>query len=114
MLLVEQMAQEPNLCGEAFNFSNEMQMTVSQLVRKILAVMQSDLKPDIRNEASNEIRNQYLDAAKARRVLGWHPIFSLEESLERTVSWYKELLLNPKFLPSGTPVGYASLPTLSP
>ena len=114
MLLVEQMAQEPNLCGEAFNFSNEMQMTVLQLVRKILAVMQSDLQPDIRNEACNEIRDQYLSAAKARRVLGWNPVFSLEEGLERTVSWYGELFANPKLLRSDIAVGYADLTTLSP
>ena len=114
ILLAERMAQEPALRGEAFNFSNEMRMTVLQLVRKLLAVMESDLQPDIRNEASNEIRDQYLSAAKARGMLGWRPVFSLEDGLERTVSWYRELLLNPKLLRSDIPVGYADLTTLSP
>ena len=53
--------------GEAFNFSNELQVTVLDLVRQILRLMGSDLEPDVRNEASNEIRHQYLSAAKARR-----------------------------------------------
>ncbi len=32
MLLAEQLADEPELAGEAFNFSNEMQVTVLELV----------------------------------------------------------------------------------
>ncbi len=75
--------------GEAFNFSNEIQMTVSDVVEKILMLMGSDLKPDIYNEASNEILHQYLSAEKARRRLGWAPLFNIEQGLEHTVNWYK-------------------------
>ena len=38
--------------------------------------MESDLQPEIRNEASNEIRHQYLSAEKAREMLGWQPLFT--------------------------------------
>jgi CDP-glucose 4,6-dehydratase len=51
--------------------------------------MDSDLKPVIRNEASNEIKHQYLSAAKARDVLKWGPMFSLEQGLDRTIAWYR-------------------------
>ena len=64
-------------------------MTVLELVGRILAVMGSTLEPDVRNEASNEIRDQYLDATKARTVLGWAPAFTFEASLRATVDWYK-------------------------
>ena len=50
--------------------------------------MGSRLEPDVRNEASHEIRDQYLDAAKARRMLGWTPGFTLEAGLRETVDWY--------------------------
>ena len=40
--------------------------------------MQSGLTPDVRNEASNEIRHQWLSAAKARELLHWKPLFTLE------------------------------------
>ena len=67
-------------------------MTVLELVERILKLMGSDLKPEIRNEAHNEIRRQYLSAAKARRLLGWRPLFTLEEGLQRTIAWYKNFL----------------------
>jgi CDP-glucose 4,6-dehydratase len=90
MLLAERLAENPALRGEAFNFSNELQMTVLELVREILRRMGSALTPEIRCEASNEIRHQYLSAEKARRVLGWRPLFTLDEGLERTIAWYRE------------------------
>lgn len=92
MLLAERLAENPQLKGEAFNFSNESQVTVLQLVERILALMQSKLVPSVRNEAKNEIRHQYLSAAKARRVLGWAPRFTLDDGLQRTIAWYRDFL----------------------
>ena len=92
MLLAEQLHLRPELRGTAFNFSNEIQVTVLDLVRRILCAMGSTLEPDIRDEASNEIRHQYLSAARAREVLGWSPLFTLEEGLDRTIAWYREYL----------------------
>jgi CDP-glucose 4,6-dehydratase len=90
MLLAESLSANPSLAGEAFNFSNELQISVLEIVQKILDLMQSGLRPDIRNEASNEIRHQYLSAAKAREKLGWRPLFTLEQALGSTIHWYQE------------------------
>ena len=92
LLLAEQLARNPEMKGEAFNFSNEIQVTVLELVNRLLNLMGSHLEPDVRNEASHEIRHQCLSAEKARRVLGWHPLFTLEEGLQKTVPWYTEFL----------------------
>jgi CDP-glucose 4,6-dehydratase len=92
MLLAERLASNRDLRGQAFNFSNEIQIGVLDLVRQILTMMGSSLQPDIRGEATNEIRHQYLSAAKAREVLGWRSQFTLEEGLRRTIGWYREFL----------------------
>jgi CDP-glucose 4,6-dehydratase len=89
MLLAEQLAAKPELKGEAFNFSNEIQMTVCEIVDELLRLMGSNLKVDIFNETNNEILHQYLSAEKARTQLGWSPLFTLEEGLGRTIAWYK-------------------------
>ena len=89
MLLAERLAADPALRGEAFNFSNEEERTVLDLIGKILARMSSHLVPEVRNEASNEIRRQVLSAEKARRVLGWKPLYGLDEGLDRTIAWYR-------------------------
>ena len=50
------------------------------------------LKPDVQNIASGEIREQYLSAEKAHKVLKWQPKYTLEEGLKETIEWYKEYL----------------------
>jgi CDP-glucose 4,6-dehydratase len=92
MLLAEKQAGDPALKGQAFNFSNEIQVTVLDLVRKILSLMDSELEPLIENSATGEIRRQYLSADKARARLGWKPLFTLDQGLERTIEWYREFL----------------------
>jgi len=92
LLLAQRLAEMPALAGQAFNFSNELQWTVLQMVEQVLTLMKSTLLPDIRSEASNEIRVQYLSARKARDMLGWQPRFAPEEALRRTIDWYKEFL----------------------
>jgi len=91
-LLAERLASEPALAGQAFNFSNEIQVTVLDMVRRIIGLMHGTMDPDVRNEAVHEIRHQYLSAAKAREVLGWRPLFTLDEGLQRTVAWYERFL----------------------
>lgn len=92
VLLAERLAERPELRGQAFNFSNEIQLSVIDLVERIQSLMGSSLKPDVRNEASHEIRQQYLSAHKARDELQWRPLFTLEQGLQRTIEWYREFL----------------------
>ncbi len=93
MLLAERLISDGNAVrGKAFNFSNEIQVTVTELVNLILGKMGSSLAPDVRNEASNEIKHQYLSAERARKELDWRPLFTLDEGLTRTVEWYREFL----------------------
>jgi CDP-glucose 4,6-dehydratase len=92
MLLAERLASNPALRGQAFNFSNESQVSVIDIVELILRKMQSSLHPEVLNRASNEIRHQFLSAARARTVLDWQPRFTLESGLDRTLEWYREFL----------------------
>jgi CDP-glucose 4,6-dehydratase len=92
VLLAERLAAEPSLCGQAFNFSNEAPISALDLVRRILNLMGSALEPEVRNDVSNEIRRQYLSAERARRELGWRPLFDLDTGLQRTIAWYERFL----------------------
>jgi CDP-glucose 4,6-dehydratase len=93
MLLAEQLSEHPHLRGQAFNFSNEMPLTVLDLVGRIVQLMEAAaLEPEVRNEASNEIRRQYLSSARAREVLGWRPLFELDDGLRKTIEWYTAFL----------------------
>jgi CDP-glucose 4,6-dehydratase len=88
LLLAEQLAANSELRGRPFNFSTETPLTTLELVQRIIALMNFRLTPEIRNEASNEIPRQCLQASQARKILGWRAQFTLDEGLRRTIDWY--------------------------
>lgn len=92
LALVEALARDRSLAGEAFNFSNEQPVSVLEIVERLRQLVgRTDLEPIVQNEATNEIRRQFLSARKARERLGWRPRFDLDEGLKRTIAWYREL-----------------------
>lgn len=92
LLLAEKLEENPQLAGEAFNFSLETPLSVIEVVQRILRVLAVDLQPDVRNEASHEIREQYLSAEKARTTLGWQPQMDFDAALQVTAGWYRAYL----------------------
>jgi len=92
MHLAEKM-DDTKIHGEAFNFSNELQIPVLELVNKILKLMgRTDLKPVILNQAEHEIKHQYLSAKRAREMLGWKPRYNMDDALKETIEWYTKFL----------------------
>jgi CDP-glucose 4,6-dehydratase len=95
LLLAERLSSDAALRGQAFNFSYEIELSVLDMVELILRKMNSSLRPEVLNQASNEIRHQFLSAERARTVLNWRPQFTLESGFDRTLDWYREFLSAP-------------------
>jgi CDP-glucose 4,6-dehydratase len=92
MCLAEALHERPELKGEAFNFSNELQEDVLALSKRILRRMGAKGSLEVLGEAKHEIQHQWLSAEKARTVLGWRAEYSLDDGLDRTIAWYREFL----------------------
>ncbi len=90
MLLGRKMLSE-GIRGEAFNFSNEEPLSVIQIVNAVYGSLRRAPDYAVLNQADHEIKKQYLCAAKARRMLGWKPRYTLRQGLEETVRWYKTI-----------------------
>lgn len=89
LLLAENVDGE-GVVGKAFNFSSEMPLTVFDIVETIRRIMHLEhLKPLVLSNTEGEIKSQYLDAGKAKKVLGWQPRYDLEQGLRETIAWYK-------------------------
>ncbi|WJW76307.1 GDP-mannose 4,6-dehydratase [Thiohalobacter sp. IOR34] len=92
LLLAEKMIGN-SVQGEAFNFGTAKPMSVLEITNKVLELMgRSDLAPLVLNEAKGEILHQYLSSDKARRLLGWEPVSSLDDGLRATIDWYRNFL----------------------
>lgn len=92
-LLLAQSLTTGDLGGQAFNFSTERPLSVLAMHEAVCdAVGYGRIDPVVLGGANDEIHDQYLDASRAREVLGWEPRYPLEVGLERTVAWYLGLL----------------------
>jgi len=92
MATADGLARE-EIFGQAFNFSPESRVTVIEITRMMLKLMERpDLEPVILDQVTAEIKDQYLDASKARRMLTWTPRFTLEQGLAETIRWYRAFL----------------------
>ena len=94
LLVAQRLAEDPKkFSGEAFNVSPEKALSVLEVVNSLRKIMgKMDIIPDIRNTAQNEIRDQYLDCSKAKRMLEWKHQNSFEDAAGLTVGWYKNYL----------------------
>lgn len=79
--------------GEAFNFASGHPISTAALVEEICnAMVDYDIPIFVENKATNEIKEQWLSAAKANLWLDWKPKHTLQEGLDKTIAWYREFL----------------------
>lgn len=79
--------------GEAFNIGTSEQISVLELAEKICELSNTDISNiKIENTSKFEITNQSLDSSKANKILGWKPIFSIDQALKETIEWYKSYI----------------------
>ncbi len=86
-------AESRGLEGETFNLGSGREVTIAELVELAgglvghpLRVLQETerLRPD-----KSEVMRLLSDNRKAREALGWQPQVSLEEGLQRTLTWMR-------------------------
>ena len=87
LILAEKM-RVLKLYGEAFNFSGERPISVLDLVKRVYRLAARPQNYRIVDRAKHEIKDQYLSARKARKILGWKAAYTLEDGLEYTLEWY--------------------------
>ena len=89
-LLLAENLHRKEVQGQAFNFGTERPLSVVELFNKIaIACGKPKAEFKVLGTARNEIDRQYLASAKAKKVIGWQPKYSLEEGLKETVLWYR-------------------------
>ena len=86
MTLAEGLVKK-GLSGEAFNIGNNKPLRVTDVLKELSRVL-PQLKFKIRNTARNEIKDQYLDSSKARRILAWRARTPTREGFRKTCDWY--------------------------
>lgn len=83
------MEHKGKLNGDVINIATGKRITVAELVAKINLFTGKDIKPVFIDERKGDIKHSLADISKAKRVLGYIPVYTFEEGLKETVSWFR-------------------------
>lgn len=75
--------------NEVFNIGTCEETTTSQLYKTILWQLGKKIQPLKGPARKGDLRRSMLDNSKAFKELGWSPIYSLEDGIRETVTWFK-------------------------
>ncbi len=85
-------AERPGVGGEIFQIATSSETTVLELVEKLIPVLSDFGIEDVEIQHAaprpGDVKRNYSDTSKARRMLGWQAEVSLEEGLRRTAEWF--------------------------
>lgn len=84
------LAEEESCRGEIFNVCRGQEITVKQIIEKILTLTGSSSQVLKLPSRPSDVGRLLGDPSKLRIVLGTSPELSIDEGLRRTVSWYGE------------------------
>ncbi len=73
------------------NIGNPNEMTISQLVDKILEFTGSSSTIAYKELPEDDPKIRQPDITRAKELLGWEPKVELEDGLKRTIEWFKSL-----------------------
>lgn len=88
-------AESDKSIGEIINIGNGKGITIGELAKKILTIMEcqnTSIHTDeerIRPEKS-EVMQLICDNSKANRMIGWSPAYSLDQGLKETIEWIRQ------------------------
>jgi dTDP-glucose 4,6-dehydratase len=74
------------------NIGNPTEMTILDLAKLILRLTGSRSKIEHRPLPEDDPKTRQPDISRAKEVLGWEPRVPLEEGLQRTIEWYRQIL----------------------
>jgi UDP-glucose 4-epimerase len=83
-------AAEADVSDEVFNIASGTEISLTDLARILLRVMESEAPLEYGPERKvNGVPRRFADVSKARELLGFESTVSIEEGLRRLVTWWQ-------------------------
>ena len=76
--------------GEMVNLGTAVGTSVNDIVRELKSILRFEEDAIYEPARPGEVQRIYLDATRAREVLGWAPRVPFRDGLEKTVAWSRE------------------------
>ena len=75
--------------GEVINVATGGRISLNQLFRAVRTLAGTKVEPIYAEPRAGDVKDSQADISKARTILGYEPIVTFEDGLDRTVAWYR-------------------------
>jgi UDP-N-acetylglucosamine/UDP-N-acetyl-alpha-D-glucosaminouronate 4-epimerase len=79
--------EAPNVAGEVINVATGGRISLNDLLRVLSSLAKTSVQPIHREPRAGDVRDSQADISKAQTLLGYKPIVSFEDGLQRTLEW---------------------------
>jgi nucleoside-diphosphate-sugar epimerase len=79
--------EAPDAAGQVINVATGGRISLNELLRVMNRIVGTQIEPIYKEERTGDVRDSQADVTKAKRLLGYTPIVSLEEGLRQTLAW---------------------------
>ncbi len=83
-------ANNKKVVNQVYNIACGKQTSLLQLFESLNKEADTSLRPIHGPERNGDVKHSLADISKAKELLGYDPVVSVEEGLKRTMAWYKE------------------------
>jgi len=83
-------ATQPGAVNQVYNIACGHQVSLLDLFNILKKEAGSTLQPIHGPERAGDVKHSLADISKARKLLGYDPLISVEEGLKKAFGWYKE------------------------
>jgi UDP-glucose 4-epimerase len=73
--------------GEVINVATGGRVSLNELLRTMNRIVGTNIEAIYKDPREGDVRDSQADISKARRLLGYTPLVSLEDGLRRTLDW---------------------------
>jgi nucleoside-diphosphate-sugar epimerase len=80
-------AEAPGVSGHVINVATGNRISLNLLLRAMNEIVGTKLQPIYQETRAGDVRDSQADISKAKKLLGYAPIVSLEEGLKKTLDW---------------------------
>ena len=86
----------PGVAGHVFNIACGERFSLLDLVEAINRILGTSIEPILEDERPGDVKHSLADISKAREAMGFEPIITFTEGLERLVRWTVESQSQPQ------------------
>jgi nucleoside-diphosphate-sugar epimerase len=79
--------EAPDAAGQVINVATGGRISLNELLRVMNRIVGTQIEPIYKEERAGDVRDSQADVTKAKTLLGYAPIVSLEEGLRQTLAW---------------------------